>query len=246
MRHNERCLAELGVSFQLSDLLTMVPLHLPVLMAMFPGVAMLDVDQIASLTKYGKGHIYNLSSTDRLPFKPAKELGDKILVSIVEMAAYMDKTMLSNSQGETVIEPEVVKRKPGRPRGTTKSQLIVHGFQSELRLAIDRFVARSGGMGFGSYDVRTDPDQSGAAEQVPFFVGDDGLVVSYGLDKALADTVPVLPPTATVQWMTWDNALAKVWHDEESRLTWLTKSEVAFPGLRNAVKAHRDAILNKI
>jgi hypothetical protein len=46
--------------------------------------------------------------------------------------------------------------------------------------------------------------------------------------------------------MTWDNALAKVWQDEESRLTWLAKSETAFPGLREAVKAHRDAILNKI
>ena len=224
----------------------MVPLHLPVLMAMFPGVAMLDVDQIASLTKYAKGHIYNLSSTDRLPFKPAKELGDKILVSIVEMAAYMDKTMLSDSQGETVVEPEVVKRKPGRPRGTTKSQLIVHGFQSELRLAIDRFVASSGGMGFGSYDVRTDPDPSGAAEQVPFFVGADGLVVAYGLDKVLADMVPAPPPSATVQWMTWDNALAKVWKDEDTRLNWLTKSEPKFPGLREAVEAHRNAILNKI
>lgn len=224
----------------------MVPLHLPVLMAMFPGVAMLDVDQIASLTKYAKGHIYNLSSTDRLPFKPAKKLGDKILVSIVEMAAYMDKTMLSDSPSGVVEVPEVVKRKPGRPRGTTKSQLAVQGFQSELRMAIDRFVASSGSLGIGSDDAITYPDQSGAAKQVPFFVGADGLVVAYGLDKAFADTVPVRPPTATVQWMTWDNALAKVWHDEESRLTWLTKSEPAFPGLREAVKVHRDAILNKI
>jgi hypothetical protein len=224
----------------------MVPLHLPVLMAMFPGVAMLDVDQIASLTKYAKGHIYNLSSTDRLPFKPSKELGDKILVSIVEMAAYMDKTMLSDSPKGAAVESEVVKRKPGRPRGTTKAQMAVHGFQSDLRLAIDRFMVSSGDTGIESEDLMTGTESIGAAKQLPFFVGDDGLVVSYGLDKALADTVPVLPPTATVQWMTWDNALAKVWHDEESRLTWLTKSEPTFPGLRDAVKAHRDAILKKI
>lgn len=233
----------------------MVPLHLPVLMAMFPGVAMLDVDQIASLTKYAKGHIYNLSSTDRLPFKPAKELGDKILVSIVEMAAYMDKTMLSDSQGEAVVETEVAKRKPGRPRGTTKSQLALHGFQSELRLAIDRFEAaellieagdRISGMAMGSDDALTCRDQSAAKRQVPFFVGADGLVVAYGLDKVLEDNVPVQPPSATVQWMTWDNALAKVWQDEESRLNWLTKSEPTFPGLREAVEAHRNAILNKI
>ena len=47
----------------------MVPLHLPVLTSMFPGVAMLNLDQIASLTKYGKGHLYNLNSCDKLPFK---------------------------------------------------------------------------------------------------------------------------------------------------------------------------------
>jgi hypothetical protein len=46
--------------------------------------------------------------------------------------------------------------------------------------------------------------------------------------------------------MTWDNALAKVWHDEESRLNWLTKSEPTFPGIREAVEAHRNAILDKI
>ena len=224
----------------------MVPLHLPVLMAMFPGVAMLDVDQIASLTKYAKGHIYNLSSTDKLPFKPAKVLGDKILVSIVEMAAYMDKTMLSDSPSSAVAVPQVEKRKPGRPRGTTKAQLVAHGFQSELRLAIDRFMASTGGTGIESKDQMTGMDPSADATQKPFFVGDDGLVVSYGLDKALADTVPVRPPTATVQWMTWDNALAKVWKDEDSRLTWLTNSEPAFPGLHDAVKAHRDAILKKI
>ena len=224
----------------------MVPLHLPVLMAMFPGVAMLDVDQIASLTKYAKGHIYNLSSTDRLPFKPAKELGDKILVSIVEMAAYMDKTMLSDAQIGTVVEPEVVKRKPGRPRGTTKSQLAVLGFQSELRLAINRFEANSASMGMGSDYSVTCLEQNGATKQSPFFIAADGLVVAYGLDKDLADTEPMQPPSARVQWMTWDIALAKVWQDEESRLNWLTKSEPAFPGLRDAVKAHRDAVLEKI
>jgi hypothetical protein len=224
----------------------MVPLHLPVLMAMFPGVAMLDVDQIASLTKYAKGHIYNLSSTDKLPFKPAKVLGDKILVSIVEMAAYMDKTMLSDSPSGAVEAPKVVKRKPGRPRGTTKAQLAVHGFQSELHLAIDRFVASSGSTGIGSDDAMSSPDQRRAAKQLPFFLDADGLVVAYGLDKVFSEAVPVRPPSATVQWMTWDNALAKVWQDEESRLTWLANSEPAFPGLRDAVKAHRDAILNKI
>ena len=224
----------------------MVPLHLPVLMAMFPGVAMLDIDQIASLTKYAKGHIYNLSSTDRLPFKPAKVLGDKILVSIVEMAAYMDKTMLSDSPSGAVEVPEVAKRKAGRPRGTTKAKLAVQGFQSELRMAIEKFVTSLGDTGIGSEDAMSSPDQRRAAKQLPFFMGADGLVVAYGLDNVLSEEVPVEPPSATVQWMSWDAALAKVWQDEKSRLNWLTKLEPAFPGLREAVEAHRVAILSKI
>jgi len=108
-------------------------------MAMFPGDAMLDVDQIASLTKYAKGTIYNLASVNKLPFKPARDLGDRILVSIVEMAEYMDKTMLSSTGVEIDAEPVPVKKKVGRPRGTTKAQLEIRCFQSDLRTAIYKF-----------------------------------------------------------------------------------------------------------
>ena len=79
-------------------------------MAMFPDDAMLDVDQIASLTKYAKGTIYNLASLNKLPFKPARDLGDRILVSIVEMAEYMDKTMLSSAAVKNDDEPLPVKK----------------------------------------------------------------------------------------------------------------------------------------
>ena len=64
--------------------------HLPILMAKFPGKLMLDVDDIAAATEYSKGYIYNLVSAKKLPFKLAKDLGGKILVSIVEMSDYMD------------------------------------------------------------------------------------------------------------------------------------------------------------
>jgi len=90
-----------------------LPKHLPVLMAMFPGVVMLDVDQIASLTKYAKGTIDNLASFNRLPFKPARDLGERILVSIIELADYMDKTMLSDSQSTIRVEQVVTKYEGG-------------------------------------------------------------------------------------------------------------------------------------
>ncbi len=115
--------------------------HLPVLMAKFPDTVMLNVDDIASLTTYSKGHIYNLASAKKLPFRVGDQLGDRILVSIVEMSDYLDSTLLSKSaEGSQPVE-DVAPTKPmvGRPRGTTKAQLAIHGFQSALRTAIYKF-----------------------------------------------------------------------------------------------------------
>lgn len=97
---------------------------------------MLDIDQIATLTKYSKGHIYNLASAKKLPFKLATGLGDKILVSIVEMADYLDSKLLSQTVEEPAPEPVAVKKKVGRPRGTTAARFEIHAFQSGLRAAI--------------------------------------------------------------------------------------------------------------
>jgi len=49
--------------------------HLPVLISMFPGKMMLGVDELASLLEYSKGHIYNLASAKKLPFKVATDIG---------------------------------------------------------------------------------------------------------------------------------------------------------------------------
>jgi hypothetical protein len=110
-------------------------------MAKFPGKVMLNVDDIASLTEYSKGHIYNLASAKKLPFRVGDQLGDRILVSIVEMSDYLDSKLLSKSAEELQPVEEAVPAKPkvGRPRGTTKAQLAIHGFQSALRTAIYKF-----------------------------------------------------------------------------------------------------------
>jgi len=42
---------------------------------MFPGKMMLGVDELASLLEYSKGHIYNLASAKKLPFKVATDIG---------------------------------------------------------------------------------------------------------------------------------------------------------------------------
>lgn len=115
--------------------------HLSLLKAKFPGKLMLDVDDIAAATVYSKGHIYNMVSAKKLPFKLATELGDKILVSIIEMADYLDTKLLSKAEGTDTpeVSSEVPKRKAGRPRGTTKAALQVRCFQAELRTAIYQY-----------------------------------------------------------------------------------------------------------
>lgn len=115
--------------------------HLPLLQSMFPGKLMLNVDDVASLMSYSKGHIYNLASAKKLPFKIADGLGDRLLVSIIEMADYLDSKLLTQAPEKVAPEQEAAtptKRKVGRPRGTTKAALQVRCFQAELRTAIYR------------------------------------------------------------------------------------------------------------
>lgn len=113
--------------------------HLQVLMSIFPGKVFLDVDDIAKCLGQSKGHIYNLSSAKKLPFQLEWGLGDKIQVSIVEMAKYLD-SKLEVRKAEPKVTPlanpvVIAKKKLGRPRGpkVTKIQLA---FQAQLQVAI--------------------------------------------------------------------------------------------------------------
>ena len=210
----------------------MVSLHLPVLTSMFPGVVMLNLDQIASLTKYGKGHIYNLSSTDKLPFKVNRDMGGKILVSIVEMAAYMDKAMLSEPPADSDDSPKKVKKGPGRPRGSTKAKTDLHAFQMELNAAIAR--------------VGVDTGLAGEFDLVPVFMDSDGLVSSMPLAEPPLDNLENFQPPHEVRWLPLEGAFAAVWQNEDSRVGLLTKRAVAKPGLRERAEAQRKAILSSI
>lgn len=201
-------------------------------MGMFPGVVMLNLDQIASLTKYGKGHIYNLNSADKLPFKVSRDLGGKILVSIVEMAAFMDKTMLSEHQADGNVVPEAVKRKPGRPRGSTKASSELHSFQMELNAAIDRVEAKDG---FAE-----------TSDLVPIFMDIDGLVHAMPLAESPLPDIESFRQPHEVRWMPLEDAFAAVWHTEASRLGLLAKMNAAKPGLSDRVEVQRKAILSRI
>ena len=111
--------------------------HLDVLMSMFPQKMFLDINDIAKLLNVSKGHIYNLSSAKKLPFKLYDDT-DKIQVSIVEMARYLD-SKLEQVEREPIKREDiqvVQKRGPGRPRGG--SIRLTMAFQSQLSLAIIR------------------------------------------------------------------------------------------------------------
>ena len=107
-----------------------------------------------------------------MPFKLSRDVGNRFLISIVEMAAYMDKTMLSDGMPVAQSEPVVVaKRKPGRPRGSTrkaKSQAVM-AFQAELMSAL------------GIKEPTEIAVLELAAHRVPFYADPVGCLISMPL-----------------------------------------------------------------
>lgn len=81
--------------------------HLQLLHSLFPGCAWLTVPQVAACLKLSAGHIYNLHSTGRLPFKMTKYQSGRLRASVQDIAAYMDSQQTQQLLG---------KRLPRGPR----------------------------------------------------------------------------------------------------------------------------------
>jgi hypothetical protein len=149
-----------------------------------------------------------------------------------------------------VTSPAASIPEPKRKRASLGKYLLAlqvqQGFLAELHAEIQTNLQNAGEAQFSGFGG--DENDTTFDDYIePFFVDSDGLVISHARDEDKSTSASSsTPPSAKVQWMTWDNALAKVWIDEESRLNWLTKSEPKFPDLREVVEAHRNAILNKI
>ena len=88
--------------------------HLEILKSMFPAQILLDVDEIARCMRVSPGHIYNLVSAKKFPLKLERGFGNRVTVSLVALANYLDKTLLPDTAvpGYQVI----IKKKVGRPR----------------------------------------------------------------------------------------------------------------------------------
>jgi hypothetical protein len=112
--------------------------HLEILKEMFPQKLFLDVSDIAKCLNLSKGHVYNLSSAKKLPFI-LDDHSDKVQVSIVAMARYLDSKIEVNPspiivEEESIPVPDLIKpKKKGRPRNSQRVQLA---FQSSLQIAI--------------------------------------------------------------------------------------------------------------
>lgn len=102
---------------------------------------MLDVEDIAKCLNVSKGHIYNLVHREKLPLSLRNNhgLGDKVMVSIGQMARYLDGTLWDSPPPVESKPGFESARKVGRPRGSTKANLELLLFQSELKGAILRF-----------------------------------------------------------------------------------------------------------
>lgn len=209
----------------------------------------LYADELAEALGKSVDAIYSLTARDGLPV-PILVVGGRPAASIYAVADWLSGKAVKAKKSKVASSTSVSIPEPKRKRASLGKYLLAlqvqQGFLAELHAAIQSNLLSSGEAQFSGFGG--DENDTTFDDYVePFFVDSDGLVISHARDEEMATIISrSTPPSATVQWMTWDHALAKVWHDEESRLTWLTESEPSFPGLRDAVKAHRDAILNKI
>jgi hypothetical protein len=209
----------------------------------------LYADELAEALGKTVDAIYSLTARDGLPV-PILVVGGRPAASIYAVADWLAGNAVKAKKSKPAPSTAVSIPEPKRKRASLGKYLLAlqvqQAFLAELHAEIQSSLLNAGEASFcGFGDDENDLTFDDFVE--PFFVDSEGLVVSHSRDEDVAATANQRqPPSARVQWMTWDIALAKVWQDEESRLNWLTKSEPAFPGLREAVEAHRTAILSKI
>lgn len=115
--------------------------HLPLLREMFPGKLFLDVKDIARCYNVSSGHIYNLSSADKLPFKVEKSKTMGVCVSILAMAKYLDSMLVDEGASTPLSAESAHRRKPGRPR--KNGGLTLFSFQSSLAFELLTLEARA-------------------------------------------------------------------------------------------------------
>jgi hypothetical protein len=80
----------------------------------------------------------------------------------------------------------------------------------------------------------------------PFFVDASNRVKMHCWEDYTKTSDYFFSESIDIEWMEWDDALARVWEDEGRRLQWLGKSDVLAPGLLEVVEAKRKFMFSKI
>ena len=202
--------------------------------------AVLYAEELAIALHRTTSAIYTLNSRGTLPV-PCIKVGGRLAVSIYDVADWLAGTTPNAARSKQRKQADVSVPSPKRRTDSLGDALMQvraqQGFLAELMVAIEHQLGQS------------DPQKINISSQAIFddqpdlfFIDGHGLVLAYGRDEEVAP----LGDEVDLEWLTWSDALAKPWQNEDTRMDWLRRAESSAPGTAALVEAEREAILRSI
>ena len=202
--------------------------------------AVLYAEELAIALHRTTSAIYTLKSRGTLPV-PCIKVGGRLAVSIYDVADWLAGNTPKASRSKQRKQSEISIPEPKRRTDSLGDALMQvraqQGFLAELMVAIEHQLGQS------------DPQKINISSQAIFddqpdlfFIDGHGLVLAYGRDEEVAP----LGDEVDLEWLTWSDALAKPWQNEDTRMDWLRRAESSAPGTAALVEAEREAILRSI
>lgn len=202
--------------------------------------AVLYAEELAIALHRTTSAIYTLNSRGTLPV-PCIKVGGRLAVSIYDVADWLagntPKPARSKQRKQSEFSISPPKRRTESLGDALMQARAQQSFLAELIVAIQHQLGQSNPQQFNISSQAIFDDQPDL-----FFIDGLGLVLSYGRDEEVA------PPgdDVNLEWLTWVDALAKPWKNEDARMGWLRRAESFTPGTASLVKAERKAILLRI
>lgn len=150
-----------------------------------------------------------------------------------EEVKYLAGTLVEFIRGEPITQPS--------PYPEVQPSALAVNAAAARRTALSATGARRHLAKYGSGLVVEDE-----AASMPFFVGQDGLVLSPCWDEPAAMLESFVDDSTDVAWIPWPDALAAVWQDESVRQDWLRTADQLAPGLPQRAEAIRHDRLSRI
>lgn len=150
-----------------------------------------------------------------------------------EEVKYLAGTLVEFIRGDSITQPN--------PYPEVQPSVLAVNAAAACSTALSETGARRHLAKYGSGLVVEDE-----AASMPFFVGQDGLVLSPCWDEPAATLESFVDDSTDVAWMPWPDALAAVWQDESARQDWLRTADQLAPGLPQRAEAIRHDRLSRI